>query len=158
MNYYRLLKLLYIADRESVRQFGRPIVGGRLVAMDRGPLHSAGFDLMTGKDPAISEWSQFFATQRFEIAMIRDPGNDTLSKREIELLNRVRDEHEAHDDWDVGELTHEFEEFKKNLAPRGKSKTIPFEDVLEAVGRAADKPAILKDAENKALFDRVFGA
>jgi hypothetical protein len=158
MNYYRLLKLLYIADRESVRLFGRPIVGGRLVAMDRGPLHSAGFDLMTGKDPTITGWSQYFTTQRFEVEMIHDPGNDALSKREIDLLNNVRAEHESHDDWDVGLLTHEFTEFKKNRAPQGKSRTIPFEDLLVAVGRATDMPAILADARHKATFDRVFGA
>ncbi len=44
----RLLALLYIADRESLKRRGRPIVGGRLCAMDYGPIHSEVYDLIKG--------------------------------------------------------------------------------------------------------------
>jgi hypothetical protein len=37
MEYVRLLKLLYIADREMVAEAGAPITGDRAVAMDHGP-------------------------------------------------------------------------------------------------------------------------
>ena len=33
MEYLRLLKLLYIADREAIAETGQPIVGSRVVAM-----------------------------------------------------------------------------------------------------------------------------
>ena len=158
MNYYRLLKLLYIADRESIRATGRPIIGGRTIAMDRGPLHSAGFDLTQGKDVEIATWSRFFSIDKFDLEMISDPGNGELSRREIDVLNRVRIEHENQDDWAVGDSTHEYEEFKKNEPAKGKSKTIPFEDILAAVGRSDDMDTILKAAKEKAVFDRVFGA
>jgi hypothetical protein len=158
MNYYRLLKLLYIADRESVRATGRPIIGGRTIAMDRGPLHSAGFDLMQGRHTEIAWWSQFFATNKFELEMLDDPGNGDLSRREIDLLNRVRCEHELDDDWKVGEQTHDYEEFRKNQPTKGSSNTIPFRDILMAVGRDDDVEAIEKAAKEKAVFDQVFGA
>ena len=48
MGRLRLLKLLYIADRESLRETGRPIVGTKLVAMDLGPVHSEVYDLIKG--------------------------------------------------------------------------------------------------------------
>ncbi len=35
MNYMRLLKLLYIADRESLQETGRPITGGAITARER---------------------------------------------------------------------------------------------------------------------------
>jgi uncharacterized phage-associated protein len=38
MNYMRLLKLLYIAERETLGRTGRPIVGGPVTAMERGPV------------------------------------------------------------------------------------------------------------------------
>lgn len=135
MNYYRLLKLLYIADRQSVIETGRPIIGGRLVAMKRGPLHSATLDLMQGKDPATAEWSQYFRTDHYEVEMISDPGNSDLSRREIDMIGRVRAEHESEDEWQV-----------------------PFDDLLAAVGRQGDAAAIEQDAREKAVFDRVFGA
>jgi uncharacterized phage-associated protein len=157
MNYYRLLKLLYIADRQSIEETGRPIIGGRLIAMDRGPLHSAGFDLVQGKDSEIAWWSQFFRTERYDLEMVQDPGNGDLSAREIDVLNRVRNQHEMDDDFEVGKQTHTFPEFIKNQAPPEKSKTIPFTDLLEAVGRGQDAELIMKDAAEMALFDRVFG-
>ena len=34
----RFLAILYLADRESLKRTGRPMIGGRLVAMDYGSL------------------------------------------------------------------------------------------------------------------------
>lgn len=159
MNYYRLLKLLYIADRQSVIETGRPIIGGRLIAMKRGPLHSATLDLMQGKDTAAVEWAKYFRTDHYEVEMVADPGNGDLSKREIGLLNRVRDEHEREDEWQVGEFTHHFSEFLQHQPTGDRSvNTIPFSDLLAAVGRSQDAAAIEQDAREKAIFDRTFGA
>lgn len=47
-NCMRLLKLLYIADRESIREVGRPITGGAVVAMERGPVLEEVYDLIPG--------------------------------------------------------------------------------------------------------------
>lgn len=157
MNYYRLLKLLYIADRLSVRQSGRPIIGGRLIAMERGPLHSAALDLVKGKGTDIAEWASYFRTDRYDLEMVDDPGNSELSSREIDLLNAVRQQHEAEDDFEVGKKTHDFQEFLDHQPAAGRVNTIPFLDLLKAVGREDDAALILKDAKDKALFDRVFG-
>jgi hypothetical protein len=40
MEYVRLLKLLYIADREMMAEAGAPVTGDRAVAMDHGPVLS----------------------------------------------------------------------------------------------------------------------
>jgi len=124
MNYYRLLKLVYMADRLSVAETGRPIVGGKLIAMERGPLHSTFLDLIKGKDSETPWWSTFFHTHKYELEMVGDPGNGELSPREIDLLNRVSAEHEAEDEWAVGELTHDFAEFQKNKPPKGACQTL----------------------------------
>jgi uncharacterized phage-associated protein len=38
MNHLKLMKLLYLADRESMKRHGQPISGDRFVAMDHGPV------------------------------------------------------------------------------------------------------------------------
>jgi len=48
MSYLRLLKLLYMADRESLKETGWPIIGTQPVAMDYGPVHSEVYDLVKG--------------------------------------------------------------------------------------------------------------
>ena len=48
MTRLRLLKLLLIADRKSIKEMGVPILGSKIVAMDNGPLHSEIYDLIKG--------------------------------------------------------------------------------------------------------------
>ena len=40
MKYLKLLKLLYLADRESMKRNGHPISGDSYVSMDHGPVLS----------------------------------------------------------------------------------------------------------------------
>ena len=48
----RLLALLYIANRECLKRSGRPIIGGRLVAMKYGPIHGEVYDLINQREGA----------------------------------------------------------------------------------------------------------
>ncbi len=157
MNYYRLLKLLYIAERRSIERIGRPISGGRYVAMDRGPLQSTMLDLIKGKDVGSPDWMNLFRKDHYDLEMVNDPGNGDLSAFEIDLLNGVVEEFEDLDDYAVGQETHQFEEFVRNRPQKGSSKTISAEDVIRAVGRELDCEAILRDARERSVFDRVFG-
>ena len=50
MSRLRLLKLLYIADRESLTERARPITGDYPVAMDHGPVLSNTYNLIKGED------------------------------------------------------------------------------------------------------------
>lgn len=49
MKYIRLLKLLYVADRESIRQSGFPITGDNVYAMRNGPVLSTTYNLLKGE-------------------------------------------------------------------------------------------------------------
>ena len=45
----KLVKLIFFADREHLHRYGRPIVGGRYVAMPLGPVASQCLDDMRVK-------------------------------------------------------------------------------------------------------------
>jgi len=47
MSYMKLIKLLYLADREALLRWGRPISTDRYVSMDRGPVLSHVLNLVT---------------------------------------------------------------------------------------------------------------
>src|SRR6266481_1622930 len=91
MSYLRLLKLLYIADRESLKETGRPITGDQVVAMEHGPVLSGVFDLIKGEHSAWSVWSEFFKKNGYRVEMVRDPGNGKLSKYETGKLRDLSD-------------------------------------------------------------------
>ena len=59
----RLLTLLYIADRVSLERCGRPIIGGRLAAMDYGPIHSEVYDFIQGGHHDQALWSRHFENE-----------------------------------------------------------------------------------------------
>lgn len=143
-SYLRIIKLLYIADRESLRTRGRPITGDFVVAMKHGPVVSRIYDLVRGHDPESDEWDAFIERSDYKIRLAQDPGSDELSTAEIDILQRVWNQHLAMGDWDIVEETHEFPEWQKN-DPGASSKPIPLEDILEAVGRH-DANAIITDA------------
>jgi uncharacterized phage-associated protein len=156
MSYLRLLKLLYIADRETLREVGRPIVGTRPVAMKHGPVLSEVLDLVKGEHFDEPIWSEFIRRDGYEVELTKDPGVLTLSRYEIGLLTKTAEANRDTDDWELVQKTHAFEEWAKNYR-EGTSTPIPFEDMIEAVGRAADREEILQDARETEVIRKFFG-
>ncbi len=154
-NYMRLIKLLYIADRQSIRETARPITGDRACAMDRGPVLSQLYDLILDKHARSPDWDQHFRRVNYEIELIQDPGNDHLSRYEAATLSQVSEEHAGRDEWDVVHLTHKFPEWKQNEPPQGSSKPIPPRDIFRAVGREADFEGARSQAIEEARLDAV---
>src|SRR5713101_6250525 len=101
MSYLRMLKLLYIADRESLKETGRPITGDHIVAMEHGPVLSGVFDLMKGEHRAWKAWSQHFKKNGYWIEMTDDPGIGKLSKYEIRKLRELTEKYVEKNEWDL---------------------------------------------------------
>lgn len=159
MPYLRLLKLMYIADRESLRKARRPIIGSRAVAMKNGPLHSELYDLIKGEHIDEPLWSKFIEKHGYQVELNSDPGVSELSRHDIEILTRVFDDHSAMGEWDLVEETHAYPEWKKHYPdPQANTScTIPLEDILEAVGLSAAKDEILAEVQEDHALDALFG-
>lgn len=156
MGCLRLLKLLYIADRESLRETGRPIVGTKPVAMDYGPLHSEAYDLIKGAHWGAETWAQFIQKDGHEVELTDDPGVLTLSRYEIDTLTETARKYRDTEDFDLAALTHTFPEWKANWR-EGTSRPIPMEDIIEAVGRSGEREEILQDAAETKAVRRLLG-
>jgi uncharacterized phage-associated protein len=154
MDRKRLLALLFLADRKSLKETGRPIIGGKLVAMDWGPVHSEVYDLIKGSGRDQAKWSSHFENDAYRVVLTDEPEIRALSGREIDILNEVSDEYMGYGTWDVAHATH-TPEYKK-VYREGTPTPIPLEESIQAVGREDDKDAILRDAEEKAFFDNLF--
>ena len=153
----RLLKLLYIADRESLRGIGRPIIGTELVAMDQGPLHGKVYDLIKGSHPGEEVWAQFLGNVSFDVRLLADPGVKHLSRYELKKLEETARKYSDVSDDKLARLTHGFKEWAKNHKRPGSSRPIPMEDILDAVGRASETGEIAEDVKRVAKFNSVFG-
>jgi uncharacterized phage-associated protein len=155
----RLLALLYMADRASLEQTGRPIIGGQLNALDYGPIHSGVYDFIKGSHYKQEAWSAHYVNIQHFVKMEIDPGVGALSQYETNLLSDLSERYIAVDDWDVADVTHKFQEYKTAYAGRSNTSVIiSLETVLDAVGRGNQKGRILKDAEEKNFFDQMFSS
>ncbi|HQU41243.1 MAG TPA: DUF4065 domain-containing protein, partial [Pirellulales bacterium] len=57
MNYMRLLKILYLAERAILAESGKPLTGSPVLATPRGPLFADVLGLIRGQHIATPEWA-----------------------------------------------------------------------------------------------------
>ena len=150
----RLLKLLYIADRELIQQVHRPLTGDHPVAMDFGPVLSHTYDLLKGEATGIDVWGGYIQqVAPYTHKLIADPGVGKLSKRELGKLDEIVQRYWWMDDDELSRITHEFPEWKRNQPPKRGMKRIPTEHVLEAVGLGSQIEQIKQEARADAELD-----
>lgn len=152
----RLMKLLYYAEREALKRWGRPITFDSYVSMNRGPVLSQTLDLMHEEDETVSFWHRFIsAPQNYQLTLINDPGMNSLSQAEINLIKEIYDEYKDIDKWDLCKMSHELPEWKD---PEGSAIPINYQDIFRAVGKSdAEIETILSEIENIALMDNYIG-
>ena len=159
MSYLKLIKLLYLADREALLRWGRPITTDRFVSMEGGPVLSRLLDLVSdGDDPGGPRiWAKHIsAPANFEVELKSEAGRDELSNAEIELLDEIFKRYGNKNRWELVDLTHKPPEWKDL---QGSAIPITFRDILNAGGKTELEIAAIEDElEGVALAETVFGA
>jgi uncharacterized phage-associated protein len=161
MEYLRLLKLLYIADRELLAETGRTLTGDRAVAMKQGPVLSAVYDLVKcqGVTANVVEWARVIHREGYEVVLGSDVGVKRLTKAELAKLNEVCDRFRDTDSVELSELTHEFGEWSAAFDTQNPNSAYPikWEAALVAQGlgdSVGDAERALRERE---MADAAFG-
>ena len=81
MEYIKLIKLMYLADRTSILEADYPITGDTFYALKKGPIVSRVMNFIRGKKRDAT-WSGHFTTSGHSIELTDDPGNDDLSEKD----------------------------------------------------------------------------
>jgi uncharacterized phage-associated protein len=162
MEYLRLIKLLYYADRESLDTLGRPISGDRYYSLPHGPVLSRVYDLVkaivfgpTGTD--VGPWGDHIeGAGRYGLHLKKQPDMGALSEAEVNILTQVFRQYRERDKWDLRDGTHALPEWND---PGGSAREIRVEMILEVLGKSdSEIEEIRQHALETAHFDRVFGA
>ncbi len=133
MKIFRLMKLVFFADRTHLARYGRPIVGGRYCAMPHGPVASALLndlkrDILAKEHLATRHGDRIIATGEID--------TDVLSVSDIEVLEETYKTygHIPHDP--LYDMVHKITAYTKNWkANAGKrSFRLPYEDFFEDLG------------------------
>lgn len=158
MEYMKLLKLLYMADRIALEQMEETITGDQYVSMNWGPVLSKTYDLISHgpKYAPDNPWFQYISPPRdYCIKLLCDPGAEELCEEEEEIIQGVYQRFGHIDVWKLSELTHFFPEWKN---PYGGAIPIRVEDILRELGKSeADIEAIQKNIQKENYLDILLG-
>ena len=156
MSYVKLIKLLYLADREALIRWGRPITTDRYVSLDNGPVVSRMYELIRGEPPqnAFRIWRKFISDpEDYEVRLLGDPGSRELSRPEQQLIDEVFTQHGRQNRWKVVDFTRSLPEWTN---PNGGALPIEYRDILKAAHKTEDEIAVIEEAlESAALVERI---
>jgi uncharacterized phage-associated protein len=131
----KLMKLLYLADREHFVKTGVPITGDRLFAMPWGPVPSCTLDAVGGALRPREVFKIIHTDDNW--VMLRDtPDMSALSPDEIQTLEEVVKEHGHKKRWSLVRETHRLPEYRECYVP-GTSTPIPYETIARFSGNDA---------------------
>lgn len=111
MSHLKLMKLLYLADRESMDQIDEPMTADVPVSMKNGPVLSQTYNLMKGETPS-SSWQRWVADIKDNEVELRAEVKgrddfDELSDFDVGILDKVWAEHGHKTRWMLVDFTHE---------------------------------------------------
>ncbi len=133
IDYLRLIKLIYLSDRESILRRGIPIVGGHYFSMRKGPTIGEVMDFVNQRNA--EQWAEMISP-RFgnEIRLQSCPNFDSLSKSEMEILDLAVAQHAHRTTDELVDWCHENCEEYENV-PVHHRKPIEVEAILRAGGK-----------------------
>ncbi|MEC4815828.1 MAG: Panacea domain-containing protein [Scytonema sp. PMC 1069.18] len=155
MSYMKLIKLLYLVDREALLRWGRPVTYDSYVSMRHGPVLSEVLDRISEGDPpgVTSIWNQYISEPRkYEVELKQDCPPDDLSEAEEQLICEIFNKFGHNTRWELVELLHEVLPEWKN--PGNSSIPIEYHDILKAGGKTEmEAREIESEIESVALMN-----
>jgi uncharacterized phage-associated protein len=111
---FYLSKVLFVADCDHLREFGRPVTGDAYIAMANGPVPSRIYDIIKGDldffgaPAAITEALAINRKAAYhQIRAKRKPNTDLLSETDIAALNKAIEFCRGKSFADLSNLTHQ---------------------------------------------------
>ena len=158
----KAVKLVYLADRESLQRFGFPILEEQHVSMPQGPVNSTTYSHINGEeDLEACGWSDFLqARAGYEVSAavgVTEDDLDELSDADIQCLDTVWQRFGGMGKWDIRDWTHNRDNIPEWEDPNGSSNPIPMERILKylQIPNAEAQAEVIKEHRQ---LDRVFAA
>lgn len=160
MAYIKLIKLLYLAERQAMVRWGESISGDVFVSMPHGPVLSQTYDLIKGHANSPhpfqdSPWQQLIKDEaNYEVSLrheIQREDLDELSLAELNILDKVFEEFGYYSRFEIRDYTHdhcpEWED------PNGGSFPIKPASIFRALGKSEHqvKKLLIKHNEEATL-------
>jgi uncharacterized phage-associated protein len=162
MHYMKLIKLLYLVDREALSRWGIPVTTDTYVSMDHGPVVSAIYNLIR-RVTKPTAWAEYISAPmgdcNKEVSLLSGSHLklEKLSRAEEKLIREV---YEKYGRWNRYKLRdhvmHALAEWKD---PEGSAIPISIADILSAQGEDPQEIiAIKRELRRARSSDDMFSA
>lgn len=151
MNYMALIKLLYLADRQSLQDIGLPITGDRMVSMPHGPVLSNTLDIIKGQPTDGLLFHEYLQRSGYDVEAKQAFETDELSQFELETLKAVYEKYGHLNQWGLEDLTHALPEW---IDPDGSSFPVDVTAILKDSGRSTEEIEELEREADEVWFMR----
>lgn len=150
MAYIKLMKLLYLADREYMILYGNSMSGDQAVSMKNGPVLSQTYDLLKGGAPEdASAWDEWISGESNYEVSIKKPVHgfdvedvyDELSRANCRVLDRVFAEYGHYTRFQLCDLTHQI--CPEWQDPHGSSAPINPKSIFIVSGKSEEEAEAL---------------
>ena len=141
----KLIKLLYLIDREALIMWGRLVTYDSFISMRYGPVISKTLDIIcTSVEPGHdSYWYKYISEpEKYKISLIAEPPIDELSEAEVELISRIDHLYKSCDEWEMVRRTHALPEW---VHPGDSVFDIKLSDILSQNGRTASEIKLIEN-------------
>lgn len=143
-DHYLLCKCLYVLDRESLRRWGQPVVGGDYRLYAHGPVISGAMSAMRLERRGF--YSEHIGRSGNDVTVKDDPGRDELSAAELDLIGEI------FRDWgslNFSEAREKIHAFGECSAPELSGRNlIPVEVILRHCGKSVEEiQEVAQDAD-----------
>jgi len=128
MDKLKLIKMIFLADREHLVRYGRPIVGGQYYTMRLGPVSSEFKDYIYGKKDG---FELPFGVDGYTLVAKEPANDDCLSPSDREILDEVYSKFKDYSPVQLVDITHESKAYKANIPSENSRKSILYEDFFE---------------------------
>jgi uncharacterized phage-associated protein len=131
--YLKVVKLLYLADRELMKKRGRTISGDRMNALKNGPILSTTLDRLEGES---KDWAEYISNPGcYKVKLEKAVAPAALNQAEIAALEITLAEHGSKTWEELIDYTHTLPEWiAKGINGTKRWAIIQFSELAEALG------------------------
>ncbi|ACM27541.1 Panacea domain-containing protein [Rhizobium rhizogenes] len=161
INVLKAVKLVYLADRESIGRYGFPILDETRVSMPHGPVNSTTYSHINGEyDLGACGWADYLEDkEHHQIALANTALTvddlEELSDADLECVDAVWERFGVMNQWELRDWTHNPKNIPEWEDPNGASNPIPLIRIMTALGMENAKE-LADEVHDYRTIDRVF--
>jgi uncharacterized phage-associated protein len=155
MRRFKLVKLLYFADRKALEERERPITYDHFALLPKGPVVSSILNLARGLYPHSEYWNQYIKKIGLDVKIRGEyPKIKKLSPADIKLLNQIFAEYGKYTEFELANMSEKLPEWRN---PGDSSYPLELPDLLKELHYdTKDIERISSEIQEKSALDSLF--